>query len=122
LYETVADYKNAEMAYRFAIEKAKIGYYKPYYKLICVLLAQDRIDEAEDVLNSIKDLTDLDLIKFKTRSNIVLGDKYYSIGKFISSAKAYERANFYYSKLTKNDKKVVEAIKNRIINSLMDIV
>ena len=121
LYQTVADYKNAEMAYRFAIEKVKPDNYKPYYKLICVLLAQDKIEDAEYILNGIKDITSLNLIKFKTRSNIVLGDKNYSIGKFLSAAKCYEKAEFYYNKLSKKDKKVEESIRNRVINSYIQV-
>lgn len=121
LYQTIADYKNAEMAYRFAIEKAKPKNYKPYYKLICVLLEQDKIDDAEEILNNIIDHTELNLIKFKTRSNIVLGDKYYSIGKFLSAAKSYEKAEFYYNKLSKKDSTVENSIKNRIINSYIQV-
>ena len=39
LYETAGDYKNAQLAYELAVEKAPAGAYKAYYKLACVLIA-----------------------------------------------------------------------------------
>ncbi len=117
LYETAGDLFHAQAAYEHAVQKAKPGIYKPYYKLACVLIAQEKFEQAEALLNNIKDFTNKDLIKFKTRTYIVMGDKYYSIGKFISAAKSYEKADFYYSKFSKKDKVVDESIKNRIKNA-----
>jgi tetratricopeptide (TPR) repeat protein len=57
------------------------------------------------------------LIKFKTRAYIDLGDKYYSVSKFLSAGKAYEKANFYYEKFSKKDKKITESIYTRIVNA-----
>lgn len=117
IYETAGDLKNAQMAYQFAVEKAPSGVYKPYYKLICILTAQNKIKDAEDILRGIKDRTEKNLIKFKTRSYIVIGDKYYSNGKFLSAAKSYEKAHFYYNKFSKKDNAIEESIKYRIITS-----
>ena len=47
-----------------------------------------------------------------------MGDKYYSIGKFLSAAKSYEKAKFYYDKFTRKDPVVESSIKNRIKNRL----
>lgn len=121
IYETAGDYKNAQIAYELAVEKAPAGTYKSYYKLICTLTAQEKFDKAEDLLNSIKDISDKKLIKFKTRSYLTIGDKYYSIGKFLSAAKSYEKADFYYSKFAKKDLVIDESIKNRIINSYIHV-
>ena len=41
IYEIAEDYKGAQAAYELAIQKSKPGQYKPYYKLICVLAAQE---------------------------------------------------------------------------------
>lgn len=117
LYETAGDYKNAEIAYELAVRKAKQGNYKPYYKLIYVLAEQENFAKADEILNSIKDHTNKGLIKFKTRSYIVIGDKYYSIGKFIKAGKSYEKADFYYNTFSKKDNVIDESIKKRIINS-----
>lgn len=117
LYETAGDYEKAQYAYELAVQKAKQGVYKPYYKLVCVLAAQEKFDKAKQLLDNIENQPDKSLIKFKTRSYIEIGDKYYSIGKFISAAKAYEQANFYYNKFSKKDSVIEESIKKRIINS-----
>ncbi len=117
LYETAGDYERAQFAYNMAAKKAKHGVYTAYYKLICVLVAQNKIEDAEILLKTIKDQTSKPLIKFKTRSYIVVGDKYYSNGKFLSAAKSYEKAYFYYNKFSKKDKVINESIKYRIVKS-----
>ena len=117
LYEMVGDYEKAQIAYKSATEKTSNDNYKPYYKLIGILVAQGKFDEAEKIISKINDYPNKKLVKFKTRVNIVIGDKYYSIGKFLSAAKSYERADFYYSKFKKQDKVVAASIKKRIITS-----
>jgi len=121
IYEIAEDYIDAQRAYELAIEKAKPGIYTPYYKLITVLAAQEKFDDANAVLDNIKDVSNKKLIKFKTRSYLTIGDKYYSIGKFLSAAKTYEKAKFYYSKFSKKDNVVDESIKKRIINSYIQV-
>ena len=121
IYETAEDYIDAQRAYELAIEKSKPTNLKPYYKLISVLAAQEKFDDVNAVLDNIGDYTDKSLIKFKTRSYLIIGDKYYSIGKFLSAAKNYETADFYYSKFTKKDSAVDKSIKNRIINSYIHV-
>lgn len=117
LYATAGDYKNAQYAYELAVEKAPAGAYKPYYKLCSVLIAQEQMDKANSLLDKLKDHKNKNLIKIKARSYIVMGDKYYSMSKFLSAAKSYEKAEFYYSKFARKDKKVEDSIKTRIINS-----
>lgn len=117
LYETAGEYEKAQFAYEIAAKKAMPEVYTPKYKLICVLAAQNKLNEAEKILKNTKDKTEKRLIKFKTRSYIVLGDKYYSNGKFLSAAKNYEKAKFYYDKFARKDKTVDDSIKYRIVNS-----
>ena len=76
IYEIAEDYIDAQKAYELAIQKAKPQNYKPYYKLICVLVAQEKFKDADAVLDNIRDYTDKNLIKFKTRSYLTIGDKY----------------------------------------------
>ena len=121
LYNTAGDYAKAQIAYEFAVEKAKAGMYTPYYKLSCVLIEQEKFNQAQNILDNIEDYNEKNLIKFKTRTHIVMGDKYYSIGKFLSAAKSYEKAEFYYSKFSKRDKVIDESIKNRIVNSYIQV-
>lgn len=119
--EIAEDYVDAQKAYELAIEKTKPNNYKPYYKLISVLAAQQKFDKAEAVLDNIKDISNKKLIKFKTRSYITIGDKYYSIGKFLSAAKSYENAKFYYDKFSKKDNIIETSILKRIINSYIQV-
>ena len=117
LYEIAEDYKNAQTAYEFAVEKAKRGVYKPYLKLATVLIAQEEFKKANALLDNLTDHNDKNLIKLKTRAYIIMGDKYYSIGKFLSAAKSYEQADFYYNKFSKKDKVIVQEIKKRVVNA-----
>lgn len=115
--EIAEDYADAQMAYELAILKTKKNNYTPYYKLICVLAAQEKFDDATAVIEHIPDISSKKLIKFKTRSYMTIGDKYYSIGKFLSAAKSYEKAKFYYDKFSQKDKLVDNSITERIVNS-----
>lgn len=120
LYESAADYSNAEMAYRLALEKSLPGNYTPYRRLTSVLIAQSKFDDAHELLDSVKDVSDKNLVKYKARSYIEMGDKYYSIGKFLSAAKSYEKAKFYYDKFSSKDKLVEKSINERIVNSYIE--
>lgn len=120
LYESASDYQNAEMAYRLALEKSNPGNYRPYARLTSVLIAQEKYKEATELLNSVKDTNNKNLIKFKARSYIEMGDKYYSRGKFLSAAKSYEKAKFYYDKFARKDKVVEKSISERISNAYVE--
>lgn len=120
LYESAHEYQNAQLAYELAISKMQKMNYAVYYKLSKVLIAQGKIDEAKKLLNSIDDVSEKNLIKFKTRAYIEMGDKYYSLGKFLSAAKSYEKAKFYYDKFSKKDKVIDNSIKDRIVNAYIE--
>ena len=120
LYETAHDFYNAQIAYEFAVEKAPSENYHAYYKLASALIAQNKLGEAKDIINSVRDIQNKSLIKFKSRAYIEMGDKYYSQGKFLSSAKSYEQAKYYYDKFAKKDKVVDESIKTRIVNAYIE--
>ena len=117
LYEIAGELDKAQYAYELAVQKAKVGVLKPYYKLFCVLVSKEDFEKANLLLKNIEDANDKQVIKFKTRTHIVMGDKYYSIGKFLSAAKSYEKAEFYYNKFAKKDRVVEESIKKRITNA-----
>jgi tetratricopeptide (TPR) repeat protein len=117
IYEAAGDYKNAQIAYELAVEKSKPSTYLAYYKLVCVLVEQEKFDKVYELLDNLKDYNNKKIIKFKTRAYLVIGDKFYSIGKFLSAGKNYENAEFYYSKFVKKDSVVENSIINRIVNS-----
>lgn len=117
LYETAGDYENAQTYFEHALNKAPKNNYSARQSLVKVLVLRDKVEEAEEILNSTTDLYNRNLINYKTRSYITLGDKYYSIGKFLKAAKKYETAKFYYDKFSKKDKVIENSIANRIKNS-----
>lgn len=117
LYETVHDYPKAQYAYELALRKAASDNYTPSFKLIGVLIAQEQFKEANALLDSITDSHNKKLVKLKSRSYIIMGDKYYSLGKFISAGKCYEKAKFYYDRFKIKDKVVEKSIEIRIVNA-----
>ena len=58
IYELAHEYKNAQFAYEIALEKSGYGSYSSYYKLTKVLIAQEKFDEAQNVIKSVKDISD----------------------------------------------------------------
>ena len=120
LYEAAGDLPKAEYAYYLASQKAPNGKYISYLKLTLVLISQNKIADAHRVIDSVDDINNLSLIRFKTRANIVLGDKYYADSKFLKAVEAFEQANYYYSKLAKRDKVVNESIKERLVKSYIE--
>ena len=120
LYELAGDYLKAEYAYYNAYQKSPNGVYNAHLKLATVLILQNKVDDAKQIIDSTKDTNSLRLIRFKTRANIVLGDKFYAEGKFLKAADAYEKAYYYYDRLTKKDKIIKESIRQRLINSYLE--
>ena len=120
IYESAGDYEKAQQAYELALKKTAYGTYAPYYRLSRVLILQGKMEEAQTIIKSVKDISDKNLIKFKTRAYIEMGDKYYSIGKFLSAAKSYENAKFYYDKFTKKDKSVEKSIAERTVKAYIE--
>ena len=120
LYEAAGDLQKAEYAYYLATQKAPNGKFISYQKLTLVLIAQNKIEDAIETINSVEDINNLSLIRFKTRAYIVLGDKYYSDFKFLKAAEAYEQANYYYNKLAKKDNVVSESIRKRLIKAYLE--
>ena len=117
LYETAGDFKKAEYAYYLAMQKAPNGIYTPIYKLVITLIELGKINEAESLITSVQDTNNLKLIRFKTRAYIVLGDKYMTEDKYLKAAENYEKANYYYSRLKKQDKIVKKSIEERLVEA-----
>ena len=120
LYYAAGDYQQAEYAYYLAIQKAINRNFIAHQKYATVLITQNKTKDAEKVLTDEPDLNNIKLIRFKTRTYIILGDKYYSESKFLRAAEAYEKANYYYNRLKKRDKYIHEAIYKRIVNSYIE--
>jgi len=120
LYETAGNFEKAQIAYEEALKKSNGRSYTPYQKLVYVLAQQEKFEETEQLIESLTDTQNKSLIKFKTRAYMILGDKYYSIGKFLHAARNYEKSKYYYDRFSKKDSKIEGAINTRIINSYIE--
>lgn len=115
LYELKKDYKNSEIEYKIAIEKAPYNHYRPEYRLSLLYLALNRLDNAESVMNNLKDRPDEKLIKYKADIYEKLGDKYYNLGDYENAIERYEKSLSYWE-IIKN-KKQIKYNKNSIASS-----
>jgi len=120
LYYAAGDLQRAEYAYHLALQKSPNGVFAAHQKFATVLITQNKTKDAEEIINDVRDINTLKLIRFKTRTYIILGDKYYSESKFLKAAEAYEKANYYYNRLHKRDKVVHESILKRLVNSYIE--
>lgn len=115
LYEIKKDYNNAEKEYQKAISKAPYDEFGPKYKLALFYIKLNRLDDAQRVIDSIKDKPIKRLIEYKADIYEKLGDKYYNSGDYENAIERYEKALSYW-KAIKN-KKRIEYTKNSLASS-----
>lgn len=96
LYEIKKDYKNSEIEYKNAINKAPYNEYKPAYKLALLYLETNRLDNAQATMDNIEEKPDKKLIKYKAAIYNKLGDKYYNQGDYEDAAFKYQKSLVYY--------------------------
>lgn len=108
LYELKKSYDAAEVEYKSAIEKAPYYEYKPQYYLALLYLAENKLQKAQDMMDSIGEKPDKTLIKYKAEVYSHLGDKYYSVGFYEEAALKYEKAISYY--------KIINSRKYKLLN------
>lgn len=114
LYEIKKDYKNAESEYLQAISKESYDEFIAQYRLAFLYLKQNRLAEAENIMDRIEDRPDKKLIFYKAKVFAKLGDKYYNSSNYEGAIEKYQHALSYY-KLLKSDQ--VEAVKNSLASS-----
>lgn len=108
LYEIQKDYKNAESEYKTAITKEPYLEYKANYKLAALLINQNRLDDAQSVIDNIGEEPDETLIKYKAKIYAMLGDKYYDKSDYENAALKYQKALSYYNAINSREGKEVE--------------
>lgn len=96
LYEIKKDYKNAEFQYKLAVEKTPYYECKPQYKLACLYILLNRLDEAQALMDNLGERPDPKVIRYKADIFNRLGDKYYGQGDYENAAYKYEKSLFYY--------------------------
>lgn len=115
LYETKKDYKNSEIEYKKAVEKAPYTEFKPQYRLSLLYLTLNRLADAESVMDKLEERPDEKLIKYKAEVYEKLGDKYYNSGDYENAVERYEKSLSYWQ-VVKNAKEI-KYNKNSIASS-----
>lgn len=108
LYEVKKEYDNAEAEYKKAIYKAPYGEYFPEYKLACLYLVINRLEEAQAVMDNIDEEPDKKLIGYKADIYNKLADKYYNTGDYEEAGFKYQQALSYYKILKSPEVQVIE--------------
>lgn len=114
LYELEKDYKNSEIEFKKSIEKAPYGEYQPTYRLALLYVIQDRLNEAQALMDNISEKPQKKLIHYKGNVYNRIGNKLYDKGNYEEAAQKYEKALSYY-KIIKA--KETEAAENSLASS-----
>lgn len=115
LYEIKKDYKNSEMEYKKAIAKTPYDEFKPYYKLSLLYLTLNRLDDAQAVMDNLKEEPNRKLLEYKADIYEKLGDKYYNTGDYESAIEKYEKSLSYLGAL--NNKREIKYVKNSLASA-----
>lgn len=105
LYEIKMDNKNAEIEYKKSISKAPYNDFVPVYKLACLYIKLNRLDEAENLTNNFDESPEKKVIALKEDVYKRLGDKYYNAGDYETASEKYEKA-MTYEKVIRNKKEL----------------
>lgn len=95
LYELKKDYKNALIEYKLAQEKGPYDDYRPQYRMACLYIKLNEMQEAQNVMDKIEEQPDKKLIGYKATVFQRLGDKYYSLGDYEDAIDKYQKALTY---------------------------
>lgn len=115
LYEIKKDYKNAEIEYKKAIDKAPYNEYKPRYKLAFLYWVANRLDDAETVMDNINEEPDKTLIRYKADIYEKLGEKYYNSADYENAIDRYKKSLFYWKIL--ENKKEIDYVQDSLASS-----
>lgn len=116
LYEIQRDFKNSEAEFKKSILKAPYNEFRPSYKLAALYVRLGRYNEAETLMDNIKERPDVELINYKAEIYNRLGDKYYNAGAYEEAISRYKKALFYYSSI--NSAKVA-SVKGSLASSFV---
>lgn len=114
LYQIKGDFKNSESEYKIAISKAPFDEFGPEYKLALLYLMQNRLDDAEKLMNSIDERPNKKLIGYKGDIFSKLGDKYYDKADYEDAISKYRKSLSYYE-IIKSKK--IKTVKNSMAST-----
>ncbi len=114
LNEAKRDYKNAEIEYKEAINKAPYMEFSPIYKLAILYTRMNRLDSAQQLMDDLDEKPDEKLIEYKADIYNKLGNIYYNQADYNKAALKYQKSLAYYQ-ITKY--KHIQSIKNSLASS-----
>ena len=109
LYEIKKRYRDSELEFKNAIEKAPYGEYKPSYMLALLYVHLGYLDRAQATMDDLDEKPDKKLIKYKAIIYNKLGDKYYEKGDYEEAALKYQKSLSYYTVINSKEIKLVKS-------------
>lgn len=99
LYEITRDFKNSEIQYEKAISKAPFNEYKPISKLANLYIKEEKLEEAQQLIDEISDKPNKDLIRYKAEIYFKIAENYYNSGNYLIALTKYQKSLFYYERI-----------------------
>jgi len=109
LYEIKKDYPNAEFEYKQALANAPYDEFRTQYRFALYYIKAGRLADAENMIESVEERPNKDLIRCKGEVYNRLGDKYYAKGDYEDAGEEYQKALFYFSKIDAGQAKAIKA-------------
>lgn len=108
LYEEEKDYANSEFQYKEALGKIPYGEFETQCRMALFYIRRDRLEDAENIISSVDEKPDKELVRCKGEVYNALGDKYYAKGEYDDAGQEYKKSLFYYSKINSDQIKTVK--------------
>lgn len=96
LYGYKQDYQNAEKEFKNAISKAANYDYAPSFQLAKLYIKMNRLQDAQNVMDSIGEKPNKKLIRFKLHIYTLLAESYFKQGYLALAVMKFEKAMQYY--------------------------
>jgi len=114
LYEISKDYPNSEAQYKIAIKKAPFDEYKPESKLANLYIRENKLEEAQALMDKIDERPNKALIIYKAETYFKIAEKYYSMGDYLTAITKYQRSLFYYERVHSSK---IKEVKNSLASA-----
>lgn len=101
LYSAKKDYDNAEKQFLIAVNKSPYTAFNARYQLATLYIKLNRLEEAQELMDSVTDRADKKLIKRKGEIYYQIGNRLYEQNMFMIAATKYEKAIFYFKRCNK---------------------
>ncbi len=114
LYNVIKEFDKAEYYYKKAVAKAPLNIYRPLYELAAFYIEQSRFDEAQEIIEEFPQIANPALIRYQSYLYRKKGDVYYSKQQYYYALKEYERARYYWTKLSRPGIKYMKSLNTRL--------